>query len=61
LLDILGLADKQLAEQLASLDELNPYAVESRYPGGMPELDVDTAKSAVRLAELAYNAAHGTI
>jgi HEPN domain-containing protein len=52
LLDILAKVDKHTAAKLASVDELNPFAIEARYPGDLPEIDLQAAKEAVSLAEV---------
>jgi HEPN domain-containing protein len=51
LLDILATVDKDTASKLDSVDELNPFAIEARYPGDFLEIDIRTATSAVNLAE----------
>ena len=50
LLDLLATVDAPLAESLADTTALNPYGVEVRYPGDMPEPDEDEAKTALALA-----------
>ena len=50
LLDLLGTVDAPLAESLADATGLNPYGVEVRYPGDLPEPDADGAKAALALA-----------
>ena len=52
LLDILAKVDKHTAAKLASVDELNPFAIEARYPGDLPEIDIQAATAAVSLAEI---------
>ena len=61
LLDILATVDINTAEQLSSADELNPYAVEARYPGNLPALDINAAASAVKIAETARDAIYRII
>lgn len=51
LLDILATVDKDTAAKLDAVDELNPFAIEARYPGDLSEIDIQTATSAVNLAE----------
>jgi len=51
LLDLLAKADASLAERLAGATALNPYGVEVRYPGDMPEPDAAEAATAFDLAK----------
>ena len=51
LLDLLATVDRRLADSLADTTALNPYCVEMRYPGELPEPDIAEAKAALALAE----------
>ena len=51
LLDLLAKVDASLAESLAGATTLNPYGVEARYPGDMPEPDSAEATKALGLAK----------
>ncbi len=50
LLDLLAGVDAPLAKSLAGATALNPYGVEARYPGDMPEPELSEAKMAFTLA-----------
>jgi len=50
LLDLLAKTDASLAESLAAATALNPYGVEVRYPGDLPEPDSADAAMAFDLA-----------
>jgi len=50
LLDLLATADAALAQQLRAAEGLNPYAVDTRYPGDCPEMTVQDGRQAVALA-----------
>jgi HEPN domain-containing protein len=52
LVELLATVDKVSAEKLSEIDVLNPYAIESRYPGDYPDISFESAKTAVELAEL---------
>jgi len=56
LLDLLATVDAPLAESLAGAAALNPYAVEARYPGDLPEPDFAEATAALDLARKVRNA-----
>jgi HEPN domain-containing protein len=51
LLDLAAGVNYRLAESLRSAAILTRYGVETRYPGDMPELSLEQAKEAVKLAE----------
>ena len=61
LLDILAVVDKETAQALSSLDTLNPYAVEARYPGDYPNVEVEAASTALSLAETAKSCVRARI
>lgn len=50
LLDLLGSTDAPLAEHLREVITLNPYGVETRYPSDFPDMTLEDAKAAVKLA-----------
>ncbi|MFH0809547.1 MAG: HEPN domain-containing protein, partial [Pseudomonadota bacterium] len=50
LLDLVALADQDLATSLKDAAGLTPYGVDIRYPGDAPEPDMDEARRAVELA-----------
>ena len=50
LLDLLATVEAPLAESLADATALNPYGVEGRYPGDLPEPDSAEATIALDLA-----------
>jgi HEPN domain-containing protein len=56
LLDLLARVDAPLAVSLAGATALNPYSVEARYPGDMPEPTVAEAQEALRLAQFVRKA-----
>jgi len=47
LLDLIAPVDGALATALAAAVQLTDYGVDLRYPGDLPQLDADDAKSAV--------------
>lgn len=51
LLDLLAKADASLAESLCDATTLNPYGVEVRYPGDLPEPSSAEATAALDLAK----------
>ena len=51
LLDLIGRADKTLAERLGDTPLLTPYGVEIRYPSDIPEPTPTEAKEALELAK----------
>ena len=51
LLDLVSSSQEQLAISLDAATVLTKYAVESRYPGDLPEICFEEACEAVRLAE----------
>lgn len=53
LLDLVASVDKKLADDLKEAEGLNPYAVESRYPGDAPQPSQEEARTALRLAQQA--------
>jgi len=50
LLDLVAEVDEALAESLSDVTVLNPYGVEVRYPGEVPDVTQQEADEAVRLA-----------
>ena len=50
LLELIALVNKPLAISLESTVELNPYGVETRYPGDVPYLSIEDAENALNLA-----------
>ncbi len=50
-LDLVEPIDTDLAHSLEDAIALTQYAVEARYPGGMPEPDAEEAQAALALAE----------
>ena len=48
--DLLSSVDAPLALSLARVTALNPYSVEARYPGDMPEPTVAEGREVLRLA-----------
>lgn len=50
LLDLLTSVEGPLASSLGEATALNPYGVDTRYPGDMPEISEDEAKRAAKLA-----------
>lgn len=51
LLDLVASVDSALAASLAGATALNPYAVQSRYPGAMMRMADQDAQEALALAE----------
>jgi len=51
LLGLISTAAPSLTESLKEVAILNPYGVEIRYPGDVPEITADEAAEAVQLAE----------
>ena len=56
LLDLMGEVDDALAKSLSSITSLNPYGVEVRYPGDLPEPTSAHAEEALRLAQATRDA-----
>ena len=50
LLDLIAPVHSVLAASLRDADVLSPYGAEIRYPGDIPELNLETASRAVQLA-----------
>jgi HEPN domain-containing protein len=50
LLDLIALADPNLAACLNGTTALNPYGVDFRYPGDFPVISIDDARKALDLA-----------
>lgn len=48
--EIMATKNNALADRLEGVARLNPYGVEIRYPGEMPEPDINEAKMALDLA-----------
>jgi len=61
LLDLLATVDATLAAGLASATSLNPYGVEVRYPGDLPEPDAAEARAALGLAKKVRDAVKGSL
>jgi HEPN domain-containing protein len=57
LLDLVDGPNPGLARSLRGATALNPYAVEVRYPGDLPEMTEADAREAVRLASSVREAA----
>lgn len=53
LLKLVQTRDAELAESLMETVSLTPYGVELRYPGDRPDVVIEEAKEAVRLAVVA--------
>lgn len=53
LLDLVEGINPEISVGLQDLDELTPYAVETRYPGDCPDVSDEDAKRAVQLARKA--------
>ena len=51
LLNLISKVDTKLASSLQDITALNPYGVDVRYPGDVPEMKLKDAKKAVELAE----------
>jgi HEPN domain-containing protein len=51
LLDFVSPVDAPLAESLNDILLLNPYGVEVRYPGDMPDIEPEDAQKALELAK----------
>lgn len=51
LLDLVAPMDAPLADSLSEISLLNPYGVEIRYPGDMPDIEPEDAKEALELAK----------
>jgi HEPN domain-containing protein len=51
LLDLVGPIDASLADSLSEISLLNPYGVEIRYPGDMPDIEPEDAQEALELAK----------
>ena len=56
LLDLIVEVDEELAGALSDVTVLNPFGVEARYPGDVPEITRDEAEEAVGLARKAAGA-----
>ena len=52
LLGLAGKRDAALAESLRDVATLTPYGVEARYPGDAPDVTVEDAQSALKVAGL---------
>lgn len=50
-----------MAELLADVTALNPYGVDVRYPGDMPELTTEDARSAMAIASKVRKAVLGAL
>jgi HEPN domain-containing protein len=51
LLSLIASTDSYLASSLAEVATLNPYGVDIRYPGDVPEITGEDAEEAMRLAD----------
>ncbi len=47
----MGPIDASLADSLSEISLLNPYGVEIRYPGDMPDIEPEHAQEALELAK----------
>jgi HEPN domain-containing protein len=56
ILDLIAKVAPSLAQSLRELRALNPYGVDIRYPGDIPELTLPEAEHAVELAGKARDA-----
>jgi HEPN domain-containing protein len=56
LLDLLATVDAPLSKSLADATALNPYGVEVRYPGDIPEPNATEAQKALELARTVRDA-----
>lgn len=56
LLDLVATTNAKLAKSLRSAGILTDYGVETRYPGDAPELTLEQAREAVKLAEVTRKA-----
>lgn len=56
LLDLVATTNAKLAKSLRSATILTDYGVETRYPGDAPELTLEQAREAVKLAEVTRKA-----
>jgi HEPN domain-containing protein len=61
LLDLIERVDEPLADSLRSITILNPYGVETRYPGDAPDPSRAEAEVALGLAEKARGAILGAL
>ncbi len=61
LLDLIAPVHSVLAASLRDADVLSPYGAEIRYPGDLPELTLETAATAVRLAGKVRKAVHAAL
>jgi HEPN domain-containing protein len=52
ILELLAVADRELAAKVSGASVLTPFAVQYRYPGDLPEPTVTEIKEALRIAEL---------
>lgn len=52
LLDLIAEVDEDLAGALSEVTVLNPFGVEARYPGDVPEITLHEAEQAVKLARV---------
>jgi HEPN domain-containing protein len=56
LLDLVSPVETSLAESLNDILLLNPYGVEIRYPGDMPNIELDDAQKAIEIAQRVQDA-----
>jgi HEPN domain-containing protein len=61
LLDLVADIDVSFGESLEEVAELNPYGVDARYPGDIPEVTEDEARRAISLARQGRDAVRGEL
>lgn len=55
LLDLIAHVNQPMADSLRDATALNPYGMDVRYPGDFPEVTLEDARKAVKLAEKVRN------
>ncbi len=61
LLDLMDKVDRALAAGISDVTKLNPYGVETRYPGDIPEPSRAEAQEALALARMARDAIRNSL
>ncbi|MHB8067521.1 MAG: HEPN domain-containing protein [Desulfobaccales bacterium] len=61
LLSIIASNDLSLASSLAEVAALNPYGVDIRYPGDSPEITLEDAEEAIRMADRVKEAVYSAL
>lgn len=61
LLDLVAKFDHSLADALRGVTALNPYGVEIRYPGDLPEMNQADAQEAIKLAQKVREAIYASL